>query len=90
MSVIIKGMEMPTNCFSCPLSVLNGERLFCEITKDEVLRERTPRYCPLTPVPQHGALIDRDDFFAECPELVNGYKTITDNLVVVPAEEDTP
>lgn len=39
------------------------------------------------PVPPHGALIDRDDFFAACPELVDGYKRITDDLVVIPAEE---
>jgi hypothetical protein len=40
----------------------------------------------LPPVP-HGALMDRDDFFAACPELVDGYKRITDDLVVIPAEE---
>ena len=39
------------------------------------------------PVPPHGALMDRDDFFATCPELVDGYKRITDDLVVIPAEE---
>ena len=38
-------------------------------------------------VPPHGALIDRDDFFATCPELLDGYKTITDDLVVIPEEE---
>lgn len=41
----------------------------------------------LVPVPPHGALMDRDDFFATCPELVDGYKTITDDLVFLPAEE---
>lgn len=41
------------------------------------------------PVPKHGALMDRDDFFAICPELVDGYKSITDGLVVIPAEEET-
>ena len=33
-------------------------------------------------------LIDRDDFFAACPELVDGYKRITDDLVVIPADKE--
>jgi hypothetical protein len=73
MSVLIKGMEMPTNCFLCPLSVLNGKRLFCEVTKDEVLRERTPRYCPLVPVPPHGRLIDADALYREIKAECNPY-----------------
>lgn len=58
MSVLIKGMEMPTNCFLCPLSVLNENRLFCEVTKNEVLRAKIDAECPLVPVPPHGDLID--------------------------------
>ena len=59
MSILIKGMEMPKCCLLCPLSVLNGERLYCEVTKDEVLRAKKPSDCPLVPVPPHGDLIDR-------------------------------
>ena len=44
-------------------------------------------FATAVPVPTHGALMDRDDFFATCPELVDGYKAITDDLVVIPAEE---
>lgn len=40
------------------------------------------------PIPEHGALMDRDDFFATCPELVDGYKHITDALIVIPTEEE--
>ena len=58
--VYIKGLEMPTNCFLCPLSALNGERLFCEVTKDEVLMAKKPSDCPLILVPDHGRLIDAD------------------------------
>ena len=81
MSILIKGMEMPKSCVDCNMpmewcnkwiGVENGKR-----SED----------CPLVPVPPHGALIDRDDFFAACPELVDGYKTITDDLVVLTAEE---
>lgn len=58
--VYIKGMQMPTNCFLCPLSVLNENRLFCEVTKNEVLRAKIDVECPLIPVPDHGDLIDRE------------------------------
>lgn len=46
----------------------------------ESMRKRVPKR-------PHGALMDRDDFFATCPELVDGYKRITDDLVVIPEEE---
>lgn len=84
MSVLIEGMEMPQNCDDCRLSI------DCAYDESQVGYKMTggrPRNCPLVPVPPHGDSIDRDDFFAECPELVNGYKAITDDLVVVPAEE---
>ena len=63
MSIFIKGMEMPTNCWLCPLSVLlekPREMLFCRITKEEVLRNKVDDNCPLIEVPPHGRLIDAD------------------------------
>ena len=63
MSIIIKGMEMPTNCWLCPLSVLYEkprEMLLCRITKEEVLRNKVDGNCPLVEVPKHGRLIDAD------------------------------
>ena len=68
MGVYIKGMEMPTNCFLCPLSVLNGERLFCEVTKDEVLRAKKPSDCPIVLVPDHGRLVDADAAYDKIAE----------------------
>lgn len=87
--VYIKGMEMPTRCGECLLAKLSptGESLICDYMLSIVSWDERPFYCPLVPVPPHGALIDRDDFFATCPELVDGYKHITDDLVVIPAEE---
>ena len=58
--IYISGMEMPHNCFLCNLSVLNGERLFCKVTKEEVLRAKIATDCPLIAVPNHGRLIDAD------------------------------
>lgn len=75
MSVLIKGMEKPHNCLYCPLSVLNGERLFCEITKDEVLRSKIAQGCPLIEVP-HGSLIDADKVKNAICKYVDEYGTI--------------
>lgn len=80
MGIYIKGVGMPESCASCFAS----ER--CIIKQYNWSFDR-PINCPLVPVPSHGALMDRDEFFAVCPELVDGYKQITDDLVVVPAED---
>lgn len=50
MSILVKGMEMPKNCFLCPLSVLSENRLFCELTSDEVVRAKIDGDCPLVEV----------------------------------------
>ena len=60
MSILIKGMEMPTGCLSCD---------FCNPFVDEPycrrLMRRTPKVsrldgCPLIEIPPHGRLIDAD------------------------------
>ena len=79
MGVYINGFPLPNNCGACPLRLA-----WC---RERIYMVNRPDRCPLVPVPPHGDLIDRDDFFATCPELVDGYKTITDGLVVIPAEE---
>lgn len=95
MGVYIKGMEMPASCFACPFRIkVDPDNIMCIVTR-EVFEEtfvgtietRNRGNCPLVPASPHGALMDRDDLFATCPELVDGYKTITDDLVVLPAEE---
>lgn len=94
MSVIVRGMEMPTNCFLCPLSVLNENRLFCEVTKNEVLRAKIDAECPLVPVPPHGDLIERDKlrevmFIGE--QCLYSWDEIEDAIdyapTIIPAEE---
>ena len=59
--ILIRGMEMPHNCFRCPLSYMRGERLFCWIAKDEVLRSKIAPDCPLHELPEHGDLISRKE-----------------------------
>ena len=69
MSVLIKNMEMPTNCADCPL---NYDQMACAVTwtrwwSDSMVimnfdsdKERMPN-CPLIEVPTpHGRLIDAD------------------------------
>ena len=69
MSVLINGMEMPTNCADCPL---NYDQMACAVTwtrwwSDSMMimnfdsdKERMPN-CPLIEVPTpHGRLIDAD------------------------------
>lgn len=67
MSILIKGMEMPTSCADCPI----GDELCCSLMpgvpalwKEYDIAVRTNRrhsHCPLVPVPTpHGRLIDAD------------------------------
>lgn len=65
MSILIKGMEMPKNCWMCPFF----EAVSCEEDSKDYRCTRTglyvfPKeksvYCPLIEVPPHGDLIDRD------------------------------
>lgn len=59
MSVLIKGMQMPEDCFSCPLK----EEGFCNITNAYAgeINERNSD-CSLVELPEHhGRLIDADE-----------------------------
>ena len=65
MSVYIKGMEMPQNCYDCPfgadVDIGVGVAHGCNLLKDfaQFADERHDD-CPLIPVPDHGRLIDAD------------------------------
>ena len=68
MSVLIKGMEMPTRCENCV--IFDPETDECALIgktpwswEDETgisTIHRRPDNCPLVPVPPHGRLIDAD------------------------------
>lgn len=69
MSVLIRGMEMPTSCFDCQF--MYGRR-YCRANSkiefnDPDYSELKGRYdgCPLIPVPSHGRLIDADEFMRD-------------------------
>lgn len=69
-SVLIKGMEMPENCFECPCcrhdSVDGIKAEQCNLTLDVFDANYFERWnsraqnCPLIELPPHGRLIDAD------------------------------
>lgn len=59
MSVLIKGMKMPTCCADCVLCGCYGEVYRCDITIYPVKHFETRlKNCPLVEVPPHGHLVD--------------------------------
>lgn len=69
MSILIKGMDMPTGCYTCPI-IYSEDGVFdfeCPFNSyllwhdtEDVIRYR-PDSCPLVEVPTpHGRLIDAD------------------------------
>ncbi|MBQ7247115.1 MAG: hypothetical protein IJS22_03375 [Lachnospiraceae bacterium] len=68
MSILIKGMEMPGRCGSCPC--LHAEHpIHCQAVKADRSKRITapyglprPDWCPLIEVPPHGRLIDADAY----------------------------
>ena len=69
MSVLIKGMEMPTSCLKCQLerrqdTAYDYEFRCCPVTGAQTNHYRYERHpnCPLVSIPPHGRLIDADEF----------------------------
>ena len=65
MSILISGMEMPTSCCECFAFKSNASgQLFCKAKRiafgkedAEWLPLKTPNWCPLVPVPEHGQIL---------------------------------
>lgn len=97
MSLLIKGMEMPTRCGECLLAKLSptGESLICNYMLSRVPWDERPFDCPLVPVPSHGRLIDADEFLKRAigTKCFRGdYALMLENLVgesttIIEAEE---
>ena len=76
MSVLIKGMEMPTSCFTCPFrEKVDPENIMCIVTREVfeetfagTIQTRNRGNCPLISIPPHGDLIDRDALKAKQQE----------------------
>ena len=72
MSVIVRGMEMPENCYEGPFGMYDyvtlrrtakaNNKWKCVITGKSVTSTKRNRFCPLSEVPTpHGRLIDADN-----------------------------
>ena len=67
MSILIKGMEMPQNCYTCNLCNYYNEpnqgcycvTLRADLHSTDIMKERA-KNCPLVELPPHGRLIDAD------------------------------
>ena len=85
MSILIKGMEMPTSCLSCPLQGGTADCRLTQKTYNWGLSER-PSDCPLVPVPTpHGRLIDKDVICNECRRIAEEYDGIYPDCTYCPA-----
>ena len=87
MSVIVKGMEMPSCCQSCDFS--DDEARFCKAAKEYIPMLAQPRFCPLVELPEkHGRLIDGDELADGCdaPHWCRWLSEIEDMPTIVEAE----
>lgn len=93
MSVLVRGMEMPKNCHSCPMCLMR----FCQAGDRELSERETrpnakrPEDCPMLPVPPHGRLIDADALDSSETDYLGNHLVylvdIDDAPTIIPAEE---
>lgn len=100
MSLIVKGIEMPKNCYECLVrnQGYSGDGMKCGKTGSvsswyDGNRKRMDD-CPLVPVPPHGRLIEETSAFEHVAEYAGGYVSlylIKQGLqvtpTIIPAEE---
>ena len=75
MSILIKGMNMPTGCQCCFIERV-GNRCLCgrHITTEEWNAMHRPDWCPLVELPEkHGRLIDERVAYDKIAEQEGGY-----------------
>lgn len=67
MSILIKGMEMPQNCFDCLMSSFG----LCNLIEGAPIGNPLKRLdnCPLIELPPHGHLIDADALSSKLTDL---------------------
>lgn len=54
MSILIKDMEIPENCLSCPFQQWDGEDTICYFTGISALNIGRQETCPIIKIPPHG------------------------------------
>lgn len=64
MSVLVRGLQIPEDCFLCPCIEYYHPGYVCWITGYQAHHNERPIGCPLVEVPTpHGRLLDADDVF---------------------------
>ena len=98
MSILIKGMEMPTSCHEC-VAGYGGCCFVAPAEADGICPDHgRADFCPLVPVPPHGDLIERKAICLTDFEIVmcdgdykEGMKMLLDKAesapTIIPAEE---
>ena len=70
MSVIVKGMKMPTNCAHCICA--SEDARYCAAANEYIPMLGKPKWCPLVEVPTpHGRLVDADELKTAFPRCDN-------------------
>lgn len=100
MSILIKGMEMPKNCMSCPFPSVGVDWYYCYCpgvdgkAYDFEQSNTVPDDCPLVALPDHhGRLVDADkceDYFWEHLDdngMAGAMNAINDMPTIVEAED---
>ena len=60
-SILIKGMEMPSSCYNCDCCVRDSDEVdYCCLLMRDVMSFEREEDCPLVEIPPHGRLIDGD------------------------------
>ena len=65
MSIFIMGMEMPRSCAECPVNMNICKRGYKYLLAHMELYDQRADDCPITTVPPHGRLIDKDALEAD-------------------------
>jgi len=90
MSVLIKGMEMPTSCLRCGFYRRVAPVYdYCCISS-AIPKGYVPDDCPLVPVPDHGRLIDADSLrcdVMDCLDVDEALVCIDDAITIIPGED---
>ena len=92
MSVLIKGMQMPSVCDCCWALDESGDYPMCRMTGETRgynfrVREKRMDRCPLIELPDHGDLIDRDVLLSKVQKWYwEALETVKRMPTVIPAE----
>ena len=89
MSVLIKGMTRPKNCFECHLTKWIDDGCAGCVADDKIHNASKPIDCPLVEIPAHGRLIDADKMCADLATVDPQYETMIEWCIQVTNAQPT-